>query len=113
MVAAAFFFASDGWNRWALMPRQDAPALIFRHRHKCDECDERDRKNERTGRNRHNSDMATTNTKSIADVYAVNVRTVERWAREGKVKAVRVGELGHWRIEVDEDGYAVEPDNEE
>jgi len=32
----------------------------------------------------------------VADKLKINVRTLYRWIREGKLKAVKVGEL--WRI---------------
>lgn len=32
----------------------------------------------------------------VADKLKVNIRTIYRWIREGKLKAVKVGEL--WRI---------------
>lgn len=37
-------------------------------------------------------------TKEVAEKYNVSEFTVTKWIREGKLKAIRTGEKGHYRI---------------
>jgi len=44
--------------------------------------------------NKQNPDKLLT-IKEVADLFNVHVETLRRWDKEGKLKAVRIGKLGH------------------
>jgi hypothetical protein len=46
-----------------------------------------------------------TNSKAVADATGFQQRTVERWAREKKIRTRRVGPNGHYQVQVDEEGW--------
>lgn len=37
-------------------------------------------------------------TKEVAKIFGVGFRSVQRWIREGKLKATRMGKRGYFRI---------------
>lgn len=47
------------------------------------------------------------NPKAVAHAMSVSQRAVTEWARQGRLKSRRTPG-GHYRIEVDEDGWPVE-----
>ena len=56
------------------------------------------------------SAMTWTNPKEVAASTGYAQRTVEDWCRTKKVKARRVGQLGHWQVAVDDGGWPLSYD---
>lgn len=52
------------------------------------------------------------NTKDAAATVGCAQRTIEQWAREGKIRVRRIGERGQYQVAVDDSGFPLAPSGE-